>query len=106
MALLQLLSYGAQDYVLLEERNQMKMTNKPLMPLHNTDPSLFINMDDSYECGICMEILCKEQFGILECKHMFCSQCIKTQIEKNITRCAFCRQNINNITFCNYEKIE
>ena len=73
--------------------------------IYITEPSLFINIDDKLKCGICMETLCKEQFGILECKHMFCTQCIKNQMTNSNKCCALCRQHIDKITVYNDDSI-
>jgi hypothetical protein len=65
----------------------------------NTEPI------EEFECTICYENI-SSNCAKLNCNHIFCNNCIKTQIQKNNICCALCRQKINNITSDNIDQLK
>ena len=58
-----------------------------------------------FECAICYEnISCN--YANLNCNHIFCNNCIKTQIQTNNICCALCRTQITNITSDNITELK
>ena len=78
----------------------------PLNLEHITDPSLFEDMENTIDCGICMEPCTKDSIGILKCNHNFCVSCIKRQLSVTNNKCAYCRQHIDKITVYNDDSIK
>jgi hypothetical protein len=58
------------------------------------------NNDISNECSICCDTSVTEKFVMLDCKHTFHTNCIKTWSETSAT-CPICRYNIFMCTKCN-----
>jgi len=77
----------------------------PLNLEHITDPSLFEDMENTIDCGICMEPCTKDSIGILKCNHKFCVSCIKRQLSVKNNKCAYCRQHIDKITVYNDDSL-
>ena len=85
------------------------MTSTPSIPMnleHITDPSLFEDMENTIDCGICMEPCTKDSIGILKCNHNFCVSCIKRQLSVTNNKCAYCRQHIDKITVYNDDSVK
>ena len=81
----------------------------PSIPMnleHITDPSLFEDMENTIDCGICMEPCTKDSIGILKCNHKFCVSCIKRQLSVTNNKCAYCRQHIDKITVYNDDSVK
>ena len=60
------------------------------------------NESHENECNICYETHEKKNFIKLNCEHEFCKECIMNSLkneQRNIFCCAFCRTEVNNLTF-------
>ena len=52
------------------------------------------------ECPICLNQIHKNLYVTTSCKHVFCGDCVRTQIANaKLIRCSLCRQNITNLDF-------
>ena len=63
-----------------------------------THSSHKFSLEQDTDCCICFEIKQPNQFGQLNCNHIFCISCIQIHRRCN-TKCPICRQNITHV-FC------
>lgn len=73
---------------------------KPLINLEKHTETI-----TEFECTICYENI-SDNCAKLNCNHIFCNNCIKTQIQKNNICCALCREKITNITSDNITELK
>ena len=62
-----------------------------------------LNKLDEVDCVICMEILTRPT--ITQCKHIFCHDCIVTQLEHR-PRCPMCRERISMDTLTEIKEVD
>ncbi len=92
--------YGAQPPELNEEDDDEPPSVYGLS--FTIDESEFEDIEDTFECSICMEITNKNNSVLLQCQHIFCASCIKNQIKVSKSRCcAFCRTDFEHAVIPN-----
>jgi len=66
------------------------------------DRTFVPNIDESYDCPICTEIINPKYICKTICGHIFCLKCIITLLNKN-SKCPMCRNKIELSTMAVYE---
>lgn len=78
----------------------------PSQQIHETVQTIIVNVeeflvyDEDRDCCICMEQRECQQFCRLNCQHLFCLQCINTNLSRN-NLCPLCREPILTIQIQN-----
>ncbi len=89
----QLLDKIKKNMVYFEE--QLKEINDS-MTIENKDSEIkYIKLELDKDCGICLGEI-DEKFTILQCGHMYCTECINTIMNTNVKNCPTCKLHLKN----------
>lgn len=85
-----------------EIEHKMKYFNDRLVEINKNKTKTIVNdieyteikLDDT-ECGICLGEIDKH-FTLLQCGHMFCTECIQCIIQASSSKCPMCKLNLKD----------
>lgn len=75
---------------------QIKEINESKEIVKDTTKNIeYVKVELEKDCGICLGEI-EDKFTILQCGHMYCTECISAIMQTNLNKCPTCKLNLKN----------